>query len=539
MLVEHATQWAWQAMGGTRIEVLYTFLVFLGVLLVVRCMQWLRYVHSLPPGPWGVPVFGYLPFLKGDVHLRYGELAKKYGPMFSARLGTQLVVVLSDHRTIRDTFRREEFTGRPHTEFINILGGYGIINTEGAMWKDQRKFLHDKLRGFGMTYMGGGKKIMESRIMREVKTFLRGLVTKRGTPTDVSASLGMSISNVICSIIMGVRFQHGDNRFKRFMDLIEEGFKLFGSMAAVNFIPVMRYLPCLQKVRNKIAENRAEMADFFQEAVDQHRATFDESTLRDLVDAYLLEIEKAKGEGRATTLFQGKNHDRQMQQILGDLFSAGMETVKTTLEWAIILMLHHPDAATAVQEELDQVVGKSRMPALEDLPFLPITEATILEVLRRSSIVPLGTTHATTRDVTLHGYTIPAGSQVVPLLHAVHMDPELWEEPEEFRPSRFLSAEGKVQKPEYFMPFGVGRRMCLGDVLARMELFLFFSSLMHTFELRSPQGSSLPSLRGNAGVTVTPDPFDVCLVPRNLDLIEDASNDVIPSGAILRNIGSH
>ncbi|CAL7950805.1 unnamed protein product [Xylocopa violacea] len=459
--------------------------------------------------------------------------------MFSARLGTQLVVVLSDHRTIRDTFRREEFTGRPHTEFINILGGYGIINTEGAMWKDQRKFLHDKLRSFGMTYMGGGKKIMESRIMREVKTFLCGLATKRGTPTDVSASLGMSISNVICSIIMGVRFQHGDTRFKRFMDLIEEGFKLFGSMAAVNFIPVMRYLPCLQKVRNKISENRAEMADFFQEAVDQHRATFNESTVRDLVDAYLLEIEKAKGEGRATMLFQGKNHDRQMQQILGDLFSAGMETVKTTLEWAIILMLHHPEAATAVQEELDQVVGKSRMPGLEDLPFLPITEATILEVLRRSSIVPLGTTHATTRDVMLDGYTIPAGSQVVPLLHAVHMDPELWEEPEEFRPSRFLSAEGKVQKPEYFMPFGVGRRMCLGDVLARMELFLFFSSLMHTFELRSPQGSSLPSLRGNAGVTVTPDPFDVCLMPRNLDLIENVGKDIISSGAILRNIGSH
>ena len=125
MLVEHATQWAWQVMGGTRIEVLCTFLVFVGALLIARCLQWLRYVRALPPGPWGVPVFGYLPFLKGDVHLRYGELAKKYGPMFSARLGTQLVVVLSDHRTIRDTFRREEFTGRPHTEFINILGGYG------------------------------------------------------------------------------------------------------------------------------------------------------------------------------------------------------------------------------------------------------------------------------------------------------------------------------------------------------------------------------------------------------------------------------
>lgn len=86
-----------------------------------------------------------------------------------------------------------------------------------------------------------------------------------------------------------------------------------------------------------------------------------------------------------------------MQQIMGDLFSGGMETVKTTLEWAVVLMLHNPDAAKAVQEELDQVVGRSRMPRLNDMPYLPITEATIFEVLRWSSIVPLGTTHATTR----------------------------------------------------------------------------------------------------------------------------------------------
>lgn len=86
-----------------------------------------------------------------------------------------------------------------------------------------------------------------------------------------------------------------------------------------------------------------------------------------------------------------------MQQILGDLFSAGMETVKTSLEWAVLLMLHYPKAAKAVQDELDEVVGRSRMPTLEDLPFLPITDATIQEVLRKSSVVPLGTTHATTR----------------------------------------------------------------------------------------------------------------------------------------------
>lgn len=88
-----------------------------------------------------------------------------------------------------------------------------------------------------------------------------------------------------------------------------------------------------------------------------------------------------------------------MQQVLGDLFSAGMETIKSSLQWAVLFMLHHPDLMKAVQEELDQVVGRKRLPKLEDLAYLPVTESTILEVLRRSSIVPMGTTHAPTRLV--------------------------------------------------------------------------------------------------------------------------------------------
>lgn len=120
------------------------------------------------------------------------------------------------------------------------------------------------------------------------------------------------------------------------------------------------------------------------------------------------------------------------------------------------------------------------------------------------------------RDVELNGYTIPAGSHVIPLINSVHMDPTLWEKPEEFRPARFIDAEGKVRKPEYFIPFGVGRRMCLGDVLARMELFLFFASFMHCFDIALPEGQPLPSLKGNVGATITPESFKVCLKRRPL-----------------------
>lgn len=190
MLVEYAAKWVWNMLGGSPGDVMFTLLIFVGVFAAVRSAQWLKFVHSLPPGPWGLPIVGYLPFLKGDIHLQFGELAKKYGSMFSARLGTQLVVVLSDYRAIRDTFRRDEFNARPHNEFMNILGGYGklitqlltrpslthsfsysrsgIINSEGAMWKEQRRFLHDNLRSLGMTYLGAGKKIMETKIMVSV-----------------------------------------------------------------------------------------------------------------------------------------------------------------------------------------------------------------------------------------------------------------------------------------------------------------------------------------------------------------------------------
>jgi 26-hydroxylase len=113
----------------------------------------------------------------------------------------------------------------------------------------------------------------------------------------------------------------------------------------------------------------------------------------------------------------------------------------------------------------------------------------------------------------LNGYTIPKGTQVIPLIHAVHMNPSLWKDPEVFNPDRFLNKDkSQVIKPEYFIPFGVGRRVCLGDVLAKAELFLFFSTILHTFKLTVPPGATVPDLRGQAGVTVSPQSFKVCFL---------------------------
>ncbi|KAG8288514.1 hypothetical protein J6590_016639 [Homalodisca vitripennis] len=508
--------------------------VFLLSLVVGRLATlWWR-MRRLPPGPYGIPVLGYLPFFRGDTHLHYMELAKRYGPVFSLRLGNQTVVVLSDYKMIREAFRKEEFTGRPQSEFTDILGGYGVINIDGNLWKDQRRFLHEKLRKFGMTLTDSGRTHMENRIMREVHLFLRSLVENRSPETDLNPVLATSISNVICSIIMSVRFTLEDPQFKLFMDLIAEGFKLFARMSYVNFIPIMRYLPGLLATRTKIAQNRSEMGKFFQETVDSHKKSFDPSNIRDIVDTYLMEIKESSSQDRQ--MFGGRDPDRQIQQVIGDLFTAGMETVKTTLQWSVVYMLRHPEIAKTVQEELDQVVGRGRLPTLRDREFLPYTECVIREVLRISSVVPLGSTHAVTRDVQLGGYTIPQGVQVVPHIHAVHMDPTLWDQPNQFRPERFLTPEGKVFKPDYFIPFGVGRRMCLGDVLARMELFLFFSSFLHCFHLAVPEGHAPPSVQYVPGITLTPKSFKVALTQRPL---EGCELDFLTEHHASRTVGSH
>nr|CAH7768007.1 unnamed protein product [Callosobruchus chinensis] len=248
-----------------------------------------------------------------------------------------------------------------------------------------------------MSYVGTRKQQMEKRIMDEVEEFLNVLRKKGDDAVDLNPVFAVSISNVICDVLMSVRFSHTDAKFIRFMNLIDEGFKLFGSLEAALFIPFLRHLPGYATTLQKFAKNREEMAKFLQETIDEHKKTFNPEHLRDLLDTYLYEIQKANAEGNGHDLFGGRDHDRQMQQIMGDLFSAGMETIKSTLRWAVLFMLYHPDRAKAVQEELDQVVGRRRLPKLEDLAYLPTTESTILEVLRISSIVPMGTTHAPIR----------------------------------------------------------------------------------------------------------------------------------------------
>ncbi|XP_078594429.1 cytochrome P450 2D6-like [Branchiostoma floridae x Branchiostoma japonicum] len=137
-----------------------------------------------------------------------------------------------------------------------------------------------------------------------------------------------------------------------------------------------------------------------------------------------------------------------------------------------------------------------------------------METMRIRTPAPLAG-HATTQEVKVQGYDIPEGTKVLMNLHSLHMDPAYWPDPDRFDPERFLDVEGNViNKPESFMPFGGGRRGCLGDQLARMELFLFFTTLLQSFTFKAPEGAPPPNTDGVLGLMLKPHPFQLCAIPR-------------------------
>ncbi|KAM9612260.1 steroid 17-alpha-hydroxylase/17,20 lyase isoform 2-T2 [Morphnus guianensis] len=164
-----------------------------------------------------------------------------------------------------------------------------------------------------------------------------------------------------------------------------------------------------------------------------------------------------------------------------------------------------------IQEEMDQKIGLARHPHLSDRPLLPYLEATISEVLRIRPVSPLLIPHVSLADTSIGEYSIPKGARVVINLWSVHHDEKEWDKPEEFNPGRFLDEHGQhIHSPSpSYLPFGAGIRVCLGEVLAKMELFLFLAWVLQRFTLECPQDQPLPSLEGKFGVVLQVQKFQV------------------------------
>ncbi|KAL6053898.1 hypothetical protein STEG23_003725 [Scotinomys teguina] len=208
-------------------------------------------------------------------------------------------------------------------------------------------------------------------------------------------------------------------------------------------------------------------------------------------------------------------NEENLLALVSNLFAAGTETTASTLRWGIILMMRYPEVQEKVHDEITKVVG-SAQPRIEHRTQMPYTDAVIHEIQRVANILPTSLPHETTTDIVFKNYYIPKGTEVITLLTSVLRDQTQWETPDIFNPAHFLNSEGRFVKKEAFMPFSVGRRMCAGEPLAKMELFLFFASLMQKFTFQpSPGVSHLDlDLTPDIGFTIQPMPHKICAVLR-------------------------
>ncbi|XP_022791291.1 steroid 17-alpha-hydroxylase/17,20 lyase-like isoform X2 [Stylophora pistillata] len=197
--------------------------------------------------------------------------------------------------------------------------------------------------------------------------------------------------------------------------------------------------------------------------------------------------------------------DEYMLSNMRDMFVAGYDTTSSTLRWAIAFLVHHPKIQKEVQNQLDEVVGKDRVPNLDDLPNLPLVQAMIMETQRLGNVAENTIPHYTLKDTTLAGFRIPKDTIVFATLAQVHLDPGCWENPYSFNPHRHIDADGQlITNTGNFLPFSAGRRVCAGEALAKVELFLFLTWMLHKFTFLPSEEGTVPDLKGHTGLTHFP-----------------------------------
>ena len=323
-------------------------------------------------------------------------------------------------------------------------------------------------------------------------------------------------------MIFGSRYEVDDPEFlqvTKWCDLITEG---FSNGDPVSALPWLRFFP--MRGLRKLQEGVKLRDPLLRRKLNEHKETFDPENIRDFTDSLIKsssepDFLKHCEKDNVTSDVTGVSHvvDDRLEMILFDIFIAGVETTTTTLRWLILYLLHWPSIQDELYEEIINNIGdEKRYPNIGDRSKLPLCQATIQESLRLSSLVPLGASHKTTQNTSVGGLDVPRNTQVLFNLWALHHDPTQWDDPSTFQPHRWLDEEGRYVPGRCisFLPFGAGRRVCLGESLAKTELFLFFTRFMRDFKVLPDTGKKFPGLDGRVGVTLAPLPYTVIIMPR-------------------------
>ncbi|RUS89046.1 hypothetical protein EGW08_003217 [Elysia chlorotica] len=474
----------------------------------------LKYEGSnIPPFPAPAkPFLGHTMLMKGDVLENFDWMRKKAGDIFSLNILGQHLVVVHGYENIREVLvtHAEVTLDRPVDMSSQVLReeNHGLFSSRGANWKEQRAVTHSILREFGM-----GKNLMEEKVAAEVQVFLKTLAGLDGKPVDLSSITSPAVCNIICSMAIGERFDYNDEYFRRMMENSNAFFVNAPPVWVFNAAAFFRMLPGdmfgIKEWEARITDLHTNFCKFQVNKVKEKTEEGEEP--KNFIAAYLQEMNKrAKGE-KATFL-----DEPNLVSIIKSLLVAGTETSSTTINWCVLYCLHHPRVQEKVFEEIQAHVGTSRPPSISDMSKLRYLTAVIRETQRLCSVGPISA-RVVTDSFQLGGFLIPKDSQVMLNYVSAHQDEDVWENPKEFYPERFLDADGELVKRNELVPYGVGRRVCVGEALARIELDLFLAAMFQKFQFKPEDPTAeLPPLKGYLSLTLSPEPFKVRLLERKL-----------------------
>ncbi|XP_073497688.1 cytochrome P450 2A4-like isoform X2 [Phyllobates terribilis] len=430
---------------------------------------------KLPPGPTPLPLLGNALKVGSDIANSLMKLSEKYGDVFTVYLGSRPVVVVTGYKLVREIYldKGDEFLNRGDMPAFNYFykdSGF-VFNFNMKRWRDIRRFSLSALRDFGF-----GKRSSEDVIREETNHVVEAFKNYKDLNTVDPRS---------------------SSRDKN-MFVFSKVFELFPSL--------MSYIPGPHQKINKLL---GKLSQYVDSRVKMNQKTLDPNNPRDYVDAFLIKIEKEKI--KPDSEFNMKNLIASTLQI----FFAAVETMSTTTTYSLLVLMKYPDVLAKVHKEIDQIIGRNREPTLQDRNHMPYTEAMVHEMQRFIDLIPMGLPRRTTKEVTLKGYTLPQGTQIYPMLTSVLKDPTCFKYPKEFNPENFLNKKGEFKKNDAFMPLALGKRICLGEALVRMELFLFLVSILQNFDLKSPVPPEELDITPNvSGLGNFPKPYKMAFIPR-------------------------
>ncbi|XP_041349709.1 cytochrome P450 1A1-like [Gigantopelta aegis] len=475
------------------------------LVLTLIGIAFLKRSTNSPPGPWAWPIIGHLTYFQQKSYIFLSNMRECYGDVYQLKIGSNTIVVACSLEAIKEGLveKGDAYSGRAGLESCHSL--YGGDKERGVCLAamDEKNEMKKNFLNWSLDAYCCDSESIEDILALDIVDVVNKFI-QADHPFDPFYSLEAACLNMMMKLIFGQRFDPAGMAMREMLST-------FHTRNKVRYFNPLDYVPLLKIFRtrddldaiSKMTENQLE---YQRKAINYHKDSYDPENIRDMVDHLLLYIET--GEDHA--LLEKEDID----YLLLDVSNSGYEAIAVTLTWLLRYMAAFPDVQHEIQQELDSVVGRDRLPSLLDQAYLPYTTAVIFETERIASVYPFLQPHIVVENSTLQGYRLSKGTCILFNVWSIHHDSRYWKNPMKFDPHRFINEDKTLEIPDHFMPYGAGTRSCSGESLAEIQLFLFFATIMHQMSVKSEDDKLVPDLEGEHDFLIRPKHFSIAVTER-------------------------